>query len=101
MKIKPLTGQCLLKVLPQPSIQAGLHLPDIAHDRARGEKEKPFFAQVLEVGPWPKVNGFSVLPEVAPGDKVLVTFYAGTKLRREIGENLRLCPTDDILAKFF
>jgi co-chaperonin GroES (HSP10) len=77
----------------------GIVLPDIAHDRARGEKEKPFYARVIAVGPWRKAkNGFAILPDFKPGDKVLVTFYAGTKLTRHLGEKLRLCSVDDVLA---
>lgn len=99
-RIRPLPGQCLLQVLPpKEQTESGLYLPDIAHDRSRGEKERPCEAIVIAVGPWKKAkNGFAILPDFPPGAKVLVSFYAGTKLTRSIGERLRLCSVDDVLA---
>jgi len=100
--IRPLPGQVLLQVLPpKETTDSGLFLPDISHDRERGEKEKPAHALVIAVGPWRKAkNGFSILPDFQPGDKVLVSFYAGTKLTRSIGSRLRLCHVKDVLAVF-
>ena len=100
MEIKPLTGQVLLQVLPPESNTAGgLILPDIAQLTARGEKALPRKAVVMAIGPWKKTKqGFAVLPDIKLGDKVLVSEYLGTKLTRNIGENLRLCRIDDVLA---
>lgn len=100
MEIKPLTGQVLLQVLPpEANTAGGLVLPDIAQAAARGEKAFPRKAVVMAIGPWRKTNqGFAVLPEIKLGDKVLVSEYLGTKLTRNIGENLRLCRVDDVLA---
>lgn len=99
-RIRPLPGQCLLQVLPpKEQTESGLYLPDISHDRVRGEKTKPSEAIVIAIGPWKKArNGFAIIPDVAPGAKVIVSFYSGTKLTREIGERLRLCSVDDVLA---
>lgn len=100
MQIRPLPGQCLLEVLPHESqTHAGIFLPDIAHDRQQGEKEKPAFARVIAVGQWKRGNnGFAILPDFHAGQKVIVSFYAGTKLTRSLGERLRLCSLDDVLA---
>jgi co-chaperonin GroES (HSP10) len=99
-KLRPLTAQFLLQILPhKETTDSGLFLPDIAHNRQQGEKEKPAHALVIAVGPWRKAkNGYSILPEIKPGDKVLVSFYAGHKLTRSIGSRLRLCSIDDVLA---
>lgn len=101
MNIKPLPGQCLLRILPHESVTAsGLHLPDIAHTRLQGEKQKPDVALVIAVNFKRTKNGFAILPDFAPGDKVLANFYSGTNLNRTIGEHLRLCSVDSVLCKF-
>lgn len=98
--IRPLTGQVLIQLLPpDEKTFSGLFLPDIAHDRIQGDKAKPRKGVVLAVGPWKKVkSGHALLPDCRPGDTVLLSEYAGTKLTRHIGENLRLCRADDVLA---
>lgn len=74
-------------------------LPDGYTGSEPGMKALPRKALVLAIGPWKKTKqGFSVLPEIKLGDKVLVSEYLGTKLTRNIGENLRLCRLDDVLA---
>ena len=76
-----------------------MFLPDCAFDTPRGERAKPVEALVVNVGPWRKTKqGFAVLPDFKPGDRVLVGAYQGTKLTRDLGENLRLCNVGDVLA---
>ena len=98
--IRPLRGQCLLLLLPRiKETQSGIALPDISFDRAKGEKERPATARVISVGPWKKAkNGFSLLPEIKPGDEVLIGFYSGQKLDFDVSGKLRLVKTDEVLA---
>jgi chaperonin GroES len=98
--IKPLTGQVLIRLLPPDETNAfGLFLPDVAYDRLQGEKAKPRKGLVITIGPWKKTKeGFAVLSDFKPGDTVLVSEYLGTKLTRAIGETLRLCRIEDVLA---
>lgn len=99
LKVRPLPGQCLLRILPQDTMTAsGLHLPDIAQDRQQGEQQKPSYALVIAVSFKVSKSGRAFLPEFAPGQKVIVSHYSGTKLARTIGENLRLCDVDQVLA---
>lgn len=74
-------------------------LPDGYTGNEPGKKALPRKAIVLAIGPWKRTNqGFAVLPDIKMGDRVLVSEYLGTKLTRAIGENLRLCRIDDVLA---
>lgn len=100
MTIRPLTGQVLIRLLPNPPASfGGIILPDVAFDRIEGEKLKPRRGLVIACGPWRKTrDGHAILPEVKPGDEVLVSEYRGTKLTRTIGETLRICRLDDVLA---
>ena len=100
MSIRPLTGQVLIRLLPNPPASfGGIILPDVAFDRIEGEKLKPRLGLVIACGPWRKTkNGFSVLPEVRPNDVVLISEYRSAKLTRSVGEHLRLIRSDDILA---
>ena len=100
MQIKPLRGQALVRLIPRDyQSTAGLVLPDTAFERKPGEKEQPVKAVVLAVGPWRTArNGYSILPEVQPGQRVIVTVYKGTKVTRGLGEHLMLVDVDDILG---
>lgn len=100
MNIKPLTNQVLIRLLPPDyNTPGGLVLPDIAADTPHGEKSAPRKGVVMAIGPWRKTeHGFSILPDFHVGQRVLVSEYSGTKLTRNIGENLRLCRVDDVLA---
>jgi chaperonin GroES len=84
---------------PDKATLSGLLLPDVAQDNPRGEKARPRKGLVIACGPWKTTKqGFSVLPDFRPGDTVLLSEYIGTKLTRAIGENLRLCRVNDVLA---
>jgi chaperonin GroES len=98
--IRPLTGQALIRLLPpDEKTDGGLFLPDIAQDSPQGEKAKPRRGLVIAIGPWRTTkDGFAILPDFQPGDTVLLSEYLGTKLTRAIGESLRLCRVDDVLA---
>lgn len=100
MKVRPLTGQVLIEVLPPDAkTDGGLFIPDVAQTSPRGEKGRPFKARVLSVGPWRKTRkGLSVLPDVHAGNEVLVSFYGGQKLSYGTNEKLMLVKADDLLA---
>lgn len=100
MEIRPLTGQVLIRLLPQDTFtDGGLVLPDVAKESPQGKKRQPRKGLVIAVGKWRKTKqGFSILPEIHAGQRVLVSEYLGTKLTRHIGEHLRLCRIDDVLA---
>ncbi len=99
-RIKPLTGQVLVELLPPDSkTETGLFIPDVAQNSPRGEKSKPFKAIVVEIGPWPKTKqGYAVLPPFGIGATVLCSAYSGTKLTRNVSERLLLVRSDDVLA---
>lgn len=100
MNIRPLTGQCLVEILPENKItEGGITIPDTAKFKDNVGKLPPMTAMVWRVGPWPKKkNGLALIPEVAPRDRVLVSQYAGQKLKY-LGGRFRLVPIGDILAK--
>ena len=60
---------------------------------AGASKEKPQFAEVLEVGPGTE----KIKMEVKKGDIVVVSKYAGTEIKYQ-GEDLVIVSQDDILA---
>ena len=100
MQIRPMTGQVLVRLLPPDHwASALLIIPETAQLAPKGEKAYPRKAKVIAIGPWRKTKqGFAVLPDFQPGQKVIVSEYLGTKLSRNMGENFRLCRIDDVLA---
>lgn len=106
-RIRPLTGQVLIEVLPEDRKSAGgIELPDYTlsaeYQQERAHKPtppKPVQGVVCEIGPWPKTSGgLSVLPEFGIGARVLVGFHAGVKMQRNIGEKFRMVRYDQVLA---
>lgn len=100
MNLRPLTGQVLVQVLPYDGQTAGgLTIPDIAKDGPCGEKKRARRGIIQAIGPWRRVkSGHAVLPEFQVGAQVIISEYIGTKLTRDIGENLRLLPVAHVLA---
>lgn len=100
MQIRPLKNQVLVQLLPADTqTDSGIVLPDIAQDTPRGERAVPVKATVVAVGHWrTTINGLSILPDFKPGETVVVSQYVGTRLTRNIGENLKLCRVDDVIA---
>ena len=101
--LKPLRGQVLINLLPpDQKTSGGLFLPDIAQSAEAGSKAFPRKGRVEAVGVWKSIERdgqtFHILPDFKPGDVVILSDYAGTKLTRGIGETLRLCRVDDVLA---
>lgn len=87
MNVKPLSDRVL--ILPNPAEEktaGGLIIPDTA-------KEKPLAGKVVAVGPGTK----EIKMEVAVGDQVLYSKYAGQELQID-GETYLIMKQNDILA---
>ena len=91
MKIKPLGARVLLKeVETQETTKSGIVLPSNA-------KEKPYMAEVIEVGPGEVKEDKEIKMQVKKGDKVLYSKYAGTEIKLD-NEKYLILKQDDILA---
>ena len=91
MKLKPLADRVVIKLVEaEEKTKSGIILTGAA-------KEKPEVAEVIEVGPGGVVDGKEIKMEVAKGDKVLYSKYAGTEVKLD-GEELMIVRQSDILA---
>lgn len=92
MTIKPLGDRVVIKMLEsEETTKSGIVLPGSA-------KEKPQMAEIIAVGPGGVVDGKEIKMEVAVGDKVIMSKYAGTEVKID-GEELIILRQSDILAK--
>lgn len=90
--MKPLGDRVIIRVLEkEEKTKSGIFLPETA-------KEKPSEGEVVAVGAG-KVydNGQRVAPEVAVGDKVMFSKYAGTEVKIDGVDHLVISERD-ILA---
>ena len=91
MKLAPLFDKVVLKQLvAEETTKSGIVLPGAA-------KEKPQQAEVIAVGPGGTVDGKEVKMEVAVGDKVIYSKYAGTEVKMD-GTEYIIVRQNDILA---
>ena len=91
MKLVPLGDRVVLKQLEaEETTASGIVLPGAA-------QEKPQEAEVIAVGPGGVVDGKEVKMEVAVGDQVIYSKYAGTNVKLEDEEYI-IVKQDDILA---
>ena len=91
MKLVPLGDRVVLKQLEaEETTNSGIVLPGQA-------QEKPQQAEVIAVGPGGVVDGKEVKMEVAVGDKVIYSKYAGTEVKLE-NEEYIIVKQSDILA---
>jgi co-chaperonin GroES (HSP10) len=98
MTIRPLTGQCLVEILPLADTSGGVVIPQSVQIKDGSGKLPPVMGLVHRLGRWPqKKNGLAVLPEFSPGDRVLCSQYTGTKMKR-LGDRYRLVRIQDVLA---
>ncbi len=106
MRLKPLPGKALLKILgpipPSSIIEApDRHVPPeeqmvLNHKPTPPEPQR---AEVLELGAWKQLaNGLSVVPPFTVGTVVLIRDGAGQQLRYGTSEKLRMVDTKDVLA---
>ena len=85
--LKPLADRVVIKMKENEETTAsGIIL-------AGSSKEKPQFAEVVEVGPGTE----KIKMEVKKGDKVVVSKYAGTEVKYE-GEDYIIVSQNEILA---
>ena len=91
MKLVPLGDRVVLKQLEaEETTKSGIIL-------ASKSQEKPQEAEVVAVGPGGMVDGKEVTMEVAVGNKVIYSKYAGTEVKLD-GEEYIIVKQDDILA---
>ncbi len=92
MNIKPLADRVVIKMLEaEETTKSGIILTAKA-------QEKPQVAEVVAVGPGGVVDGKDIVMEVAVGDKVLISKYAGTEVKVD-GDEYTILRQSDILAK--
>ncbi len=88
MNIKPLGERVVIKMVEmEETTKSGIILTGAA-------KEKPQYAEVVAVGPGTK----EVTMELAVGDKVVISKYAGTEIKLE-NEEYIILNQSDVLAK--
>ena len=91
MKLVPLGDRVVLKQLvAEETTKSGIVLPGQA-------QEKPQQAEVIAVGPGGVVDGKEVKMEVAVGDQVIYSYYAGSEVKLD-GEEYFIVRQNDILA---
>ena len=91
MKLVPLGDRVVIKALvAEETTKSGIVLPGQA-------KEKPQQAEVIAVGPGGVVEGKEVTMQVAVGQKVIYSKYAGTEVKLD-GEEYIIVRQNDILA---
>ena len=91
MTLVPLGDRVVLKQLEaEETTKSGIVLPGQA-------KEKPQQAEVIAVGPGGVVDGKEVTMQVAVGQKVIYSKYAGTEVKLE-DEEFIIVKQNDILA---
>ena len=91
MKLSPLGDRVVLKQFEaEETTKSGIVLPGNA-------QEKPQQAEVIAVGPGGIVDGKEVEMQVAVGDKVIYSKYAGTEVKLD-GDKLMVIRQGDILA---
>ena len=90
--LKPYLDKVVIKMVEtEETTQSGIVLPGNA-------KEKPQMAEVVAVGPGLVEDGVKIPMEVAVGDKVLMSKYAGTEVKLD-GIEYIILSQKDILAK--
>ena len=91
MKLRPLADRVIIKRSEvEETTKSGLILTGSA-------KEKPQMAEVIAVGPGGIVDGKEVVMNVAVGDKVIYSKYAGNEVKVD-GEEYIIVRQNDILA---
>ncbi len=89
--IKPLENRVLVKMKEgEETTKSGIILSSSA-------QEKPQIAEVIEVGPGKETDGKLQEMHVKKGDNVIISEYAGTKVKYE-GIEYIIIKQDDILA---
>ena len=91
MTIKPLQDRVVVKMLEaEETTKSGIILTASA-------KEKPQGAEIIAVGPGGMVDGKEVQMTLTPGQKVIMSKYAGTEVKCDDEEYI-IVRQSDILA---
>jgi chaperonin GroES len=91
MKLRPLADRVVIKTVEaEEKTKSGIVLAGTA-------KEKPQIAEVIAVGPGGNVDGKEIIMQVKPGDKVVFSEYAGSKVKMD-NEEVIILRQSDILA---
>jgi len=91
MKLRPLADRVVIKTVEaEEKTKSGIVLAGTA-------KEKPQIAEVIAVGPGGNVDGKEITMQVKPGDKVVFSEYAGSKIKMD-NEEVIILRQSDILA---
>ena len=93
MKIRPLSDRVVLKMVEaEETTPSGLIL-------TAASKEKPQFAEVVAIGPGAKNSDGKVeaITDIAVGNKVIISNYAGSKVKVD-DEEYTIVSIGDILA---
>ncbi len=91
MKLEPLADRVVIKMVEaEETTKSGIILTSAS-------KEKPQMAEIVAVGPGGLVDGKEVKMCVKPGDKVIVSKYAGNEVKID-GEECTIVRQSDILA---
>ena len=91
MTIKPLQDRVVVKMLEaEETTKSGIILTASA-------KEKPQLAEIIAVGPGGMVDGKEVQMTLTPGQKVIMSKYAGTEVKCDDEEYI-IVRQSDILA---
>lgn len=91
MTVKPLFDRVVVKMTEvEETSKGGIIL-------TAASKEKPQFAEVIAVGPGGDRDGKTCAMCVKVGDKVVISNYAGSKIKVD-GEELIIVNMSDILA---
>ena len=92
MTIKPLTDRVLIQAeKAEETTKSGIVLTSAS-------QEKPQISVVVAVGPGGMVDGKEVTMELAVGDRVIMSKYAGTEVKLD-GVEYTILRQSDILAK--
>lgn len=91
MNIKPLQDRVVIKMLEaEETTKSGIILTGAS-------QEKQQIAEIIAVGPGGIVDGKEIKMELKVGDKVLISQYAGTKVKLD-GEEYTILSQGDVLA---
>lgn len=107
MKVRPLTGQVLIEILPHDKVSpGGIEIPqrslspeEVQDRHLNPEKPKPWFGVVRAIGKWPPLKcGKLLLPEYGLNAKVVIRHNAGTPFQDGTERKLRMVKQGDVLA---
>jgi len=92
VRIRPLGDRILVKRIEEAEeIRGGIIIPDTA-------KEKPMQGEIMAVGPGKTTDdGKLIKMDVKPGDRILMSKYAGSEVKID-GEEYVILREDDVLG---